>query len=297
MFLRHCGYRRGTVRQHSWKRRAHVLERRKVPGADSHAGLGRAVAIGTAVLRGAGRRLRGQQRPAGHHGDMEQLRDKSILVVGASGGLGGSIARELAAAGARLTLAGRDRLRLRQLQFPEAAIIDVELTDPNAGRELVEAAIGRQGRLDGLVFAAGVVAFGPATDLDDDIVDQLLLVNYLAPLRLTRAALAVLPPGGFIVNISAVVAEHPLGNMSAYAASKAALTAFDAVARIEGRRKKIRVIDARPPHTETGLADRPIAGQAPKLPSGLDPAAVAQRIVRAIVDDELDLPSSAFSGD
>lgn len=228
---------------------------------------------------------------------MEQLRDKSILVVGASGGLGGSIARELAAAGARLTLAGRDRLRLRQLQFPEAAIIDVELTDPNAGRELVEAAIGRQGRLDGLVFAAGVVAFGPATDLDDDIVDQLLLVNYLAPLRLTRAALAVLPPGGFIVNISAVVAEHPLGNMSAYAASKAALTAFDAAARIEGRRKKIRVIDARPPHTETGLADRPIAGQAPKLPSGLDPAAVAQRIVRAIVDDELDLPSSAFSGD
>lgn len=227
---------------------------------------------------------------------MEQLRDKSILVVGASGGLGGAIARELAGAGALLTLAGRDHARMQQVSA-DAATVEVELTDPDAGRALIEAVTARHGRLDGLVFAAGVVAFGPVTELDDDIVDQLLLVNYLAPLRLTRAALTVLPPGGFVVNISAVVAEHPIGNMSAYSASKAALTAFDAAARTEGRRKKIRVIDARPPHTETGLAQRPIAGEAPRLPTGLTPESVSRRIVRAIVDDELDLPSSAFSGD
>lgn len=229
-------------------------------------------------------------------GGMTELRDKSILVVGASGGLGAPIARELAAAGARLTLAGRDLERLRQIDLPEATTVTAELTDPNAGRALLDAVIDQHGRLDGLVFAAGVVAFGSATDLDDDVVDEILLVNYLAPLRLTRAALAVLPAGGFIVNISAVVAETPVANMSAYAASKAALTAFDAAARIEARRRKIRVVDARPPHTETGLALRPIAGQAPRLPTGLSPSAVAQRIVLAIIGDELDLPSSAFSG-
>jgi cyclic-di-GMP-binding biofilm dispersal mediator protein len=228
---------------------------------------------------------------------MVELRNKSILVVGASGDLGGSIASELAAAGARLTLAGRDGDRLRRLGLPEAATVEAELTDPNAARALIAAAVDRHGALDGLVNAAGVVAFGAVSDLDDDIVDQLLLVNYLAPLRLTRQALTVLPPGGFVLNISAVVAEHPMANMSAYSASKAALTAFDAAARIEGRRKKIRVIDARPPHTETGLALRPIAGQAPKLPTGLSPAEVAQRMVRAIVDEELDLPSSAFVSD
>ena len=225
---------------------------------------------------------------------MVELRDKSILVVGASGGLGGPIARELAAAGARLTLAGRDRDRLDALGLADAATVAVELTDPNAARALIAAAVDRYGVLDGVVYAAGVVAFGPAADLDDDIVDQLLLVNYLAPLRLTREALAVLPQGGFVLNISAVVAEQPMANMSAYSASKAALTGFDAAARTEGRRKKIRVIDARPPHTETGLALRPIAGAAPKLPTGLSPVEVAQRMVRAIVDDELDLPSSAF---
>ena len=226
---------------------------------------------------------------------MTELRDKSILVVGASGGLGTPIARALAAAGAQMTLAGRNPDRLQQIGLPEAAVVTVELTDPNAGRTLVNTVIDQRGRLDGVVFAAGVVAFGSAMELDDDVVDELLLVNYLAPLRLTRAALAVLPAGGFIVNISAVVAETPVANMSAYAASKAALTAFDAAARIEARRRKIRVVDARPPHTETGLALRPIAGQAPKLPTGLSPSAVAQRIVHAIIGDELDLPSSAFS--
>jgi cyclic-di-GMP-binding biofilm dispersal mediator protein len=226
---------------------------------------------------------------------MAELRDSSILVVGASGGLGASIALALAAGGARLTLAGRDAGRLNDIGISGASILTVELTDADAGRSLVNAVIDQQGRLDGVVFSAGLVAFGPVTDLDDEVVEKLLLLNYLAPLRLTRAALAVLPPGGFIVNISAVVAETPVANMSAYTASKAALTAFDAAARTEGRRKKIRIIDARPPHTETGLAFRPIAGHAPKLPTGLTPTTVARRIVRAIVDDELDLPSSAFT--
>ena len=57
---------------------------------------------------------------------------------------------------------------------------------------------------------------------------------------------------------------------------------------------QVDVIDARPPHTETGLATRPLAGSAPKMPTGLEPAAVAERIVAAIEAGETDLPSSAF---
>ena len=82
--------------------------------------------------------------------------------------------------------------------------------------------------------------------------------------------------------------------MAAYSASKGGLTAFDAAASGEFRRRRIRVLDVRPVHTETGLAERPIAGHPPKLPAGADPAAVARRIVRAITDDERELPSAAF---
>jgi cyclic-di-GMP-binding biofilm dispersal mediator protein len=70
--------------------------------------------------------------------------------------------------------------------------------------------------------------------------------------------------------------------------------AFDEGLAAEVRRRRIRVLDARPPHTETGLAERPISGTAPRFATGLDPEAVAQRIVDAIVDDERDLPSTAF---
>ncbi len=126
--------------------------------------------------------------------------------------------------------------------------------------------------------------------------DELMAVNFTAPQQLIRAALNRLPAGGFLVSISAIVAEMPTAGMSAYSASKAALSAFTVAARIESRRRKIRVVDARPPHTETGLADRPIAGTAPHLAAGLAPEAVAARIVRAILDDETELPSSAFTG-
>ena len=56
----------------------------------------------------------------------------------------------------------------------------------------------------------------------------------------------------------------------------------------------MRVIDARPPHTETGLADRAIEGQAPRMPEGLPPETVAKVIAEAIDGDVTDLPSRAF---
>jgi len=64
--------------------------------------------------------------------------------------------------------------------------------------------------------------------------------------------------------------------------------------RHELRWMGIRLIDARPPHTETGRASRPLAGTEPRLPHGLEPDAVAARVLAAVVDDERDLPSGAF---
>ena len=109
-----------------------------------------------------------------------------------------------------------------------------------------------------------------------------------------RSKPASLSDGGVIVNISGVIAEQGVAGMAAYGASKAAVRSFDEALAREARRRKIRVIDARPPHTETGLATRPVAGQAPKMPVGLDPARVAATICEAIVGDVVDLPSGAF---
>jgi cyclic-di-GMP-binding biofilm dispersal mediator protein len=230
---------------------------------------------------------------------MTSLQGASVLVAGATGGLGTPLSRQLAEAGAQLTLVGRDEARLRGLGLSAATAV-VDLRKPAAAHAAVDAALHAHGRLDGIVFAAGVVAFGPATETPDQVLVDLFTLNTLAPIRLLRAALPHLEESAtagrapFVTHISAIVAESPMPGMAAYSASKAALAAFDGAAARELRRRGIRLIDARPPHTETGLADRPIHGAAPRLPQGLVPEAVAARIVAAIVGDETDLPSESF---
>ncbi len=222
---------------------------------------------------------------------MDDLTDKVYVVVGASGALGSRIAHRLSDAGASLTLS----VHSGDSPIGGAHTITADLREPDSAQQVIDAAMEKHGRIDGVVFAAGISAFGPLTEIDDETVDDLVLVDFLGPLRVLRAALPVLEPGGVVAGISAVLAEQPVAGMATYSAVKAAASAlFLAVAK-EARKSKIRVLDIRPPHTETGLADRAIAGEAPKMPAGADPDAVAQRIVDALLSTERELPSSAFS--
>ena len=225
--------------------------------------------------------------------DATPLTGRSVLIAGATGGLGSEIAAELAARGARLTLVARNEQRLSELGV-RGHRVALDLRDPAACSAAIDAAVTHAGRLDVVVNAVGVVAFGPVDELSVDAMEELFLPNTFVPIMLAKAALAVMSEGGVIVNISGVIAEQALPGMAAYGASKAAVRSFDEALGREARRRRIRVIDARPPHTETGLAMRPIAGHAPKMPQGLDPRSVAATIVAAIVGDTTDLPSTAF---
>ncbi|MFD0484703.1 SDR family NAD(P)-dependent oxidoreductase [Kineococcus sp. GCM10028916] len=220
---------------------------------------------------------------------MSELKDARILVTGAGGGLGRPIVELLTRAGARVVVSGRDVSTLEG-----AHVVAADLRLPGEPERLVAEAVDHLGGLDGLVHAAGVVAFGPGVEADDELLDELFLADTLGPIRLLRTAVPQIATGGFAVVVSAVVAERPQPGMAAYSAAKAALSSFTQALAREVRRE-VRVIDVRPPHTETGLAQRPVAGTAPRLPTGLDPEAVAERIVRAIVEDERDLPSAAFA--
>ncbi len=226
------------------------------------------------------------------------LQGAVVAVMGASGGLGSNIVRLLADRGAVLVLAGPHADRLRTLADEVApatsVIVPCDVREAHCGDVIVDA-VSEFGRLDGLINAAGVVAFGSLLETADDLIEELFLINTLGPLWLMKRVSTLLSASkGFVVNISAVVAETPLPNMAAYSASKAALTAADSALARELRRIGIAVCDARPPHTETGLANRPISGQAPKLPPGLAPEAVARVIVEAIEAGVSDLPASAF---
>lgn len=251
-----------------------------------------------AAPRGAAPTARGAaDRPtvavmAGH-----TLKDAVVAVVGASGALGSLISRELADRGAKVLLVGRDGERLRAVGIEGAPTVVVDLTDATAGDLIAEAAQEAHGRLDGVVNAAGVVAFGMLADTEDAVIEDMFMTNVIGPLWLMRRVTPMLADAqGFFLNISAVVADQPMPGMTAYSASKAALTAADTALVRELRRSKISVYDVRPPHTETGLATRPLSGEAPKVPQGLQPEVVARRVVEAIEAGQLDVPADDFSG-
>lgn len=226
-------------------------------------------------------------------GAQRDLDGARIAVVGATGALGALVVAELAARGARLLVVGRDAERLAALGTGTAVVAD--LGDATAGDAVAAAAREHLGGLDGLVNAAGVVAFGPLVDTPDEVVEELFLTNVVGPVFLLRRVLPLLEESqGFVAQVSAVVAEKPMPGMSAYSASKAALTAVAAALRTELRRARVDVIDLRPPHTETGLATRPLAGSAPQLPQGLEPADVARRIVEAIAGGETEVAAADF---
>jgi short-subunit dehydrogenase len=230
---------------------------------------------------------------------MTELTGASILIVGASGGLGSTLARDLAGKGAKLTLAGRNAERLGALGIPGAVVVG-DVTHPGVAESYVSEAISAHQSLDGVIYAAGAVAFGPAAEVTDELADALWAVNtrgWMSVLRASIPALTASAEAGrypFVVTLSGVVAEAPTAGLAAYSAVKAGLHAFSVATQRELRRVGIRVMDARPGHTETELSKHPLAGVTPVFPAGLSPEAVSQRIVAAIEADEKDLPSGSF---
>lgn len=218
-----------------------------------------------------------------------ELMGAHVVVVGATGVLGARLAAHLKAAGAQVSAIVRDHTRLDGASVFQYALADV--TDSEALRT----AFASVAPFDGVINATGIVAFGAVGELDDTTLARLFAINAIAPIVMLRESAKYLTDGGFFVNLSGVIATQPVAGLAAYSASKAAAWAAMTAGGRELRRRQIDVIDARPPHTETGLASRAVAGVAPSMPQGLAPDAVAARIVLAIVAGERDLPTEAFA--
>lgn len=211
-----------------------------------------------------------------------ELTGARILVVGSTGVLGQLLTEALAEAGATLVVAGRDRERLASGARHAHAFFELDLVDTDACREVVAQAAKSLDGLDGLVVATGVAAFGPAAETSDAVAEELFAVNTLGPMALCSAAVPLLPSGGAIAVLTAILAEAPMAGMAAYSASKAALAAYLSALRREVRRQGVSVLDVRPPHMETGLAERAIAGTPPKLPAGYDPSDLVSTMMEGI---------------
>ena len=147
---------------------------------------------------------------------MSDLKSKNILVLGASGVLGSTLSTKLAAQGATV-MATSSTLESAE-RVPQAGNprLLVDLTNPESIRVLIDYLIESEAKIDGIVNATGVVAFGNFTDLTAEVLTKLFAVNTTGPIHLIQGLLPALKLSAaagndpFIVNISGVVAESPM---------------------------------------------------------------------------------------
>ena len=225
------------------------------------------------------------------------LTSKKFLVVGASGAIGAAITTELKSRGASVvgTTSSNESASRLPAGLDQALLLDLESQD--SINTLCNYLLTSSSKLDGLVLAAGLVAFGGFAETPKAVFERLFAVNSLGQLEVIQRLLPLVQvgEGGTIVTLSGRITELPTMGLSVYGASKAPLLHAQQAAKRELAKTGVNWIDARPGHTESGLADRAIFGQAPNFGAGLPVAAVASRIVDAIVAGEKDLPGEAFA--
>ena len=228
------------------------------------------------------------------------LSGKRILVVGASGAIGSAISKILISHGAQVfgTASSTESSIRLHADFPLRLILNLE--QPQS-IEAVANYLGSQvNSLDGVILATGLVAFGSMDATPLGVTERLMNVNFTGQVNLIQKVMPLIKRSAsegfspFVVSLSGIISEGPMAGLSSYSASKTALYGYATAAAKELRKQGITWLDARPGHTETGLASRAIFGEAPNFGIGLTTEFVAERIVSAILNEEKDLPSSSF---
>lgn len=178
------------------------------------------------------------------------FRDETVVITGASSGLGRSLAIEFARQGARLALFGRSKERLAETadrcrEHDAAAVtVDGDITRPEDCARLIETAMGRFGTIDYLVLAAGVSMWARFEDIEDiGIFRKVMDTNYLGAVHCTHFALPHLKESaGMIVAISSIQGKIGVPYHTGYVASKHALQGFFDTLRAELEGTGVKVL-------------------------------------------------------
>jgi NADP-dependent 3-hydroxy acid dehydrogenase YdfG len=230
--------------------------------------------------------------------DLIDLAGKTVIVTGASSGIGASTARQLHAAGAHPVLAARRADRLAELsqELDGALAVPTDVTDPAQVRDMVAVALDRYQRIDGLVNNAGASLHGPLDQVDPARFGQILQLNVVSVLTVTQAVLPAMREQGFgrIVNISSGTTRRVATGVGAYASSKLAVNMLSEVMRQELAGDGIAVSLLLPSITATEFGDGMFTLGASPRPGMVahSPDYVASVILRLLRtgEDTFDIP-------
>jgi len=190
---------------------------------------------------------------------MSRFDGKTVVITGASSGIGESCARKFVAERARVVLAARSAEPLQrlvdELGADVAHAVPTDASDLDDCERLLEEAKSRFGTIDVLVNNAARNSRGPLEELPTDEMLQILSVNLRAPMVLTRLALPTMrsQDSGTIVNVASLAGRFPLDDEATYSTTKFGLRIFSFAVAEELRNTNVRICVVSPGPVETGF--------------------------------------------
>lgn len=195
---------------------------------------------------------------------MKQLENKIAIVTGGTSGIGRSTAVALAAAGAKVVVAGRreaegnETVKLVVEAGGEASFVQTDITKEDDVAKLIAETVNQHGRLDIAFNNAGVEALGPITDLTEADYRKVFDINVWGVLASIKHEVPAMlkSGGGSIINTSSIAGHVGMAGASIYIASKHAVEGITKTSALELAKEGIRVNAVAPGAIETDMIDR-----------------------------------------
>ena len=224
------------------------------------------------------------------------LHNKTVVITGASSGIGAAMAREYAKMGARVVLGARQGDKLETMcndieaSGGKAAWCACDVSKAEDCERLIKTAVDKFGGIDVLICNAGISMRALFDNLDLSVLHRLMDVNFWGTVYCTKYALPYLQQSkGSLVGISSVAGIHGLPGRTGYSASKFAMTGFLETIRVENLKKSLHVMVACPGFTASNVrfaaltADGSQQGSTPREEGKMmTPEEVAHIVARGI---------------
>lgn len=192
-----------------------------------------------------------------------EIRDKVVIVTGASDGIGRELAKKLSEGGAKVMLAARSDEKLAELAhgLSGSVAVHTDMTSEAEIQNLIDRTMEIHGRIDILVNNAGQGMYGPVESIDIDKYRHIMNLNLFGPVFAMKLVIPIMKVqgGGMILNISSSVSKNYFPQLAAYASTKYALNAISLTARKELEKDNIIVSLMHPKMTSTNFGKNAFA--------------------------------------
>ncbi len=230
------------------------------------------------------------------------MKNKVVIVTGATSGIGKACAEVFAKAGSKVVISGRQEDKLLEVEttlkkYSEAMSVVVDVSKEEDCKRLIDETLKQFGRIDVLINNAGISMRALVEEVDLNVLRQLMNTNFWGTVYCTKYALPhLLRDKGSVVGISSIAGKKGLPGRSGYSASKFAMEGFLESLRTENLKKDLHVLVACPGFTATNIRRSSLArdgnaqGESPRDESKMmQPEEVAEKIYQAVVKRKRDL--------